>query len=552
MRSFYLIIISLLSIQINVAQTTNYYFGNLHAHSAYSDGNKDSSTSLMTKPVQDFACANGAQHIDFYGISEHNHYQAGLLYPYYYHNGVADANSSNVDGSFVAMYGMEWGVISNGGHTLVYGFDSLIGWDPNDYDIYVAKSDYHSLWKKINSKPNAFAMLAHPTATDYDSLYLKAYNASYDSAIVGTPFRSGPAFSTVSNYTDQASGTYITQYNDALKLGYHLGIGLDHDTHYSVYGKQTSGRLVIMAPSLTRNALIDAMRNMRFYGSDDWNTKVNFAINGQPMGSIVTHSGTATLSLTVTDPDVENASNIAIYYGVPGSGTAPTVLTSNSASNSLTYTHSLTNNSSYYYYAKITQNDGDIIYTSPIWYKRNDAIAVYPPVASYSVSGTATKCTGQTFTLTNTSTNTPTSYRWYMPGATPSTSTLQNPSLSYATPGVKNITLIATNASGSSAQITKTISISVCTALQEKENIEAEVFSFYPNPANQTVDLHFGNKSESYHISIIDMLGKEYMSRHIQHSEFETLNVATLSEGIYFIKCSNNQASFSKKIVIKH
>lgn len=534
------------------SQTLNYYFGNLHSHSAYSDGNKDSATSFMTKPLQDFACANGAQQIDFYGISEHNHYQAGLLHPYYYHNGLADANSSNVDGSFVAMYGMEWGVISGGGHVVVYGYDSLLGWDPNDYDIYVAKNDYHSLWKKINIKPNAFGMLAHPNNTDFDSLYLKAYNASYDSAIVGTPFRSGPAFSTCSTYTDQASGTYITQYNNALKLGYHLGIGLDHDTHNSVFGKQNAGRLVIMATALTRNALTDAIRSMCFYASDDWNTQVSFGVNGQQMGSVITHSGTATLSITVSDPDAENTSKIVVYYGVPGSGSAPTILTSNTNNNSLTYTHNLANNSSYYYYAAITQPDGDLIYTSPIWYRRNDAVAVYPPVASYSIAGSATKCVGQVFTLTNTSTNSPASYVWYMPGASPATSTMQNPTISYATPGIKNITLIATNASGTGAQITKTIAINACTLVEEKDILDSEIMSVYPVPANGLITLKFGKSDEDYTIYVTDLLGKEYLKTQVSHKETMQLNTSDFSEGIYFIRCQTKTTSVSKKVIINH
>ena len=67
------------------SQTLNYYFGNLHAHSSYSDGNKDSATSLMTKPLQNFNYAKNSQHIDFYGISEHNHLNAGLTSPLHYH-----------------------------------------------------------------------------------------------------------------------------------------------------------------------------------------------------------------------------------------------------------------------------------------------------------------------------------------------------------------------------------------------------------------------------------------------------------------------------------
>ncbi len=96
------------SVVLLKAQVLNHYYGNLHAHSSYSDGNKDSASSLITRPLQDFNYANASQHIDFYGISEHNHYFAGLFYPYYYHNGLADADAATTNGSFVALYGMEW------------------------------------------------------------------------------------------------------------------------------------------------------------------------------------------------------------------------------------------------------------------------------------------------------------------------------------------------------------------------------------------------------------------------------------------------------------
>ena len=135
MKTVLLSIASLLICFTIQAQTYNYYYGNIHAHTGYSDGNKDSATSLMSTPLQDFNYAKQSAHIDFYGISEHNHLQAGMKSPGDYHQGILDADAVNADGSFVAMYGMEYGVISNGGHVIIYGFDSLIGWDANDYDI---------------------------------------------------------------------------------------------------------------------------------------------------------------------------------------------------------------------------------------------------------------------------------------------------------------------------------------------------------------------------------------------------------------------------------
>lgn len=438
------------------AQTLNYYFGNIHAHSSYSDGNKDSATSTLTTPLEDFNYANASQQIDFYGISEHNHASAGMASLANYHQGVADADSAT-DSAFVAMYGMEWGVISGGGHVIVYGTDSLFGWDANLYDVFVSQNDYANLWKNINKVSNAFGYFAHPDAADYNSLFTTAVDMEADNAIVGSAARSGPAFSTNSTYSNPYTGSYIARYNDALKRGYHLGVGLDHDTHNSVFGRQTAGRLVVLAQSLTRANIIQAMRKMRFYSSDDWNLKVNFTINSQPMGSIIAHTGTPTITATVTDPDAsESITSIVIYYGIPGSGITPTTLNSVSNTNTISYTHNIANNTTYYYYLKVTEADGDIVWTSPIWYTRNDALTSNPPVADFSAS-TYSTCTGQDITFTDNSTNGAGEWNWSLPGGIPNASDNRNFIASYNTAGTYNVSLTTVNSFGVSNTITKTI-----------------------------------------------------------------------------------------------
>ncbi len=114
---------------------------------------------------------------------------------------------------------------------------------------------------------------------------------------------------------------------------------------------------------------------MRMYSSDDWNAKVDFNISSKPMGSIMSHAYSPVISVNVSDPDGEGTSSIKVYGGVPGSGLAPTLITSIANSNTLTYTATIPNNSTYYYYLQITQADTDVIYTSPIWYKRLDSLA---------------------------------------------------------------------------------------------------------------------------------------------------------------------------------
>jgi PKD repeat protein len=591
------------------AQTYNYYFGNIHAHSSYSDGNKDSSSSMMTKPLQDFNYAKNAQHIDFYGICEHNHLSAGMTSPVHYHQGIADANTANIDGTFVALYGMEWGVISGGGHVIIYGYDSLMGWDANDYDVYVAQNDYASLWKKINEKPSAFAYLAHPQSDDYTNLFINAMNLGADNAIVGMAARSGPAFSTNTTYSDASTGTYIARYNDALKRGYHVGIGLDHDTHNSVFGKQTPGRLVVLAPSLTRADILDGIRNMRFYSSDDWNVKVNFTIGSKPMGSILTHTGTPTLVASVVDPDVsENVSSIAVYYGVPGSGSNAGLLTTvNSAT--LSYTHNITNNSTYYYYLKITQTDGNIIWTSPIWYTRNDALTNTPPLTAFSSSTTA--CIGQPVTFTDNSTNAPDSWSWSLPGALPNVSTHQNVVATYYTTGTYTVGLTTSNAYGAGSVVTKTItviplpnvtvshaticsgetatltasgastytwsngasgaSITVTPAIFSVytvtgitngcskmantfvtvnvcdvgiEEITNAHFKLYPNPANDFLMLELKDMSHEKAVEVYDMRGKLMLSLPVT-AAIVKLDVSGFSSGIYLVKVISDTNNYT-------
>jgi PKD repeat protein len=80
-----------------------------------------------------------------------------------------------------------------------------------------------------------------------------------------------------------------------------------------------------------------------------------------------------------------------------------------------------------------------------------------PPVASFSV--TSPKCVSSPITFTDLSTNSPTSWAWTFPGGTPSTSTSQNPSVTYTTAGTYTATLLSANSSGTSTAVSQTIAV---------------------------------------------------------------------------------------------
>ncbi|GAB2835347.1 T9SS type A sorting domain-containing protein [Ferruginibacter profundus] len=377
--------------------TNNYYFGTLHSHSDYSDGNQDHPGYT---PTDDYAYAMTAQCMDYLGISEHNHFSTvnnpGNTVTNY-HLGVNEATTfTNAHPGFLALYGMEWGVISGGGHVVIYGdgMDNLWGWESgsgawgsaNNYDVYVPKSTYTGntgLFKTVNDNKatNTFATLAHPNLTDYNNIAGTAYDIVADSAITGAAVESGPATTTNTTYSNPGSSlSYLWYYQTMLSKGYHLGPTIDHDNHNTTFGHTTYSRTAIVAPALTKTALVTGMKNMNFYATQDCDSKVDFTINTKIMGSLIADRFAPNIAVNLTDLTTSTSGAIIrVMYGVPGSGVLPVKIDS-VIGNSLRFTDiNLPDNTTGYYYIDITNGTSRIV-TSPIWYTRNDAAGGPLPV----------------------------------------------------------------------------------------------------------------------------------------------------------------------------
>jgi PKD repeat protein len=87
---------------------------------------------------------------------------------------------------------------------------------------------------------------------------------------------------------------------------------------------------------------------------------------------------------------------------------------------------------------------------------RNNYITVIPngaaPVANF-VASTTSVAISNTVTFTDQSAGNPTSWSWSFPGGSPSTSTLQNPVVTYGTIGTYNVSLTATSGAGSATEL---------------------------------------------------------------------------------------------------
>jgi len=374
-------------------------YGNLHGHSTHSDG------KISTKePIDDYNYARTtAIGMDFLGISEHNHSTAvgptGGISISKYQAGAAQADAVNgqpnlVGQPFIALHGMEWGTISGGGHVLVYGFlDSLINWEEGNYNIYVPKSDYITLFDKVRNNPNAFATLAHPNTSDYTGL-TGGYKGIADSAVVGVAVESGPANSTATNYSAYPSSlSYMNYYRSLLKQGYRVGALMDQDNHEMTFGTVNTNRMVVLSSDRTREGLVRGIQAMRIYASNDYNASVNFSINDFILGSSILSPSNLSGTVQHLDADGEGVSLIQLYGGkVRGADAA---LVGTSVTSILNFTTTQAAGETWYYYAVITQADGNKIVTSPIWLTRPEGAAL--PV--HLVDFTATKNGNSAVTL---------------------------------------------------------------------------------------------------------------------------------------------------------
>lgn len=395
-KNIFSLLISLILMFTNftIAQTPayNFYFGNIHSHSWYSDGNADQTPASYPAPVAK-AIEYGrtvANNLNFLAVTDHNHNEGLRMTLAYWRSGVIEADTANKDGIFVGLYGQEWGTLATGkGHSLIFGTNKLFGWNPGVYDIYVAKNDYSTspagLWRKVANE-NGFIYLAHPNSGDFNNLIGSPFDTLIYRILKGVAVKSGPAFSTNTTQTNPSTTTYESYYHSLLKLGYHVAPTSDQDNHYTNFGMSNQQRTVVLAPSLTKTEITNALRNRRVYASEDNNIQVRFEVGANLMGDIFSTTSPFSIKVKISDATPGDAvSRIEIRYGIPGSGAVPTVLATVSGMDSLVTTVNQLLGSTYYYYAFVQQIDGHRVWTAPM---RITAIEDQLPVTFGSFTAT--------------------------------------------------------------------------------------------------------------------------------------------------------------------
>ncbi|WP_066371649.1 DUF4350 domain-containing protein [Bacillus sp. FJAT-27264] len=359
----------------------NHYRGTTHNHTNISHDAKGSPEDAL-KAAEFYG-------YDYFAFSDHSHdIDASLTgTDTVDHNGMPErkggsdwqltkdlANQYTKDGSFVVFPAFEM-TSTTWGHSNVFGTTNFIDRVQNGGKYQNLQSYY--AWTLTYD--NIVAQFNHPamSANAFDNFipYDKNVNRLFTMLEVGNG--SG-------NYS------YVNAENkffSALDLGWHVAPTYGEDNHDGTWGK-TKKRTIIVANDLSQESLLEAMRKMRVYFSEDPNFSLDVLANGYYMGSTV-DSKSLQFDIKGSDPVLESATdpkysyiktpsddNIAKVELVTNGGRVIESYVPKDSSTSFSWNPSVNVvGGQQWFVVRVTQKDGDRTYSSPIW-SQEDPLAV--------------------------------------------------------------------------------------------------------------------------------------------------------------------------------
>ena len=364
------------------------YFGNLHSQTNHSDGGaeltdcKGAQEPLEAKYGPDAAFSYARAHgLDILVASEHNHmYDGSASSPpdadpaaakALYRTGLDIAGSFNAaHPDFLAVYGMEWGVINKGGHLNIFNSDQLLGWEKNARgellaDVPTPRSDYAALYTLMRER-GWVGQFNHPATKDQFLVNGVAlgYTADGDEAMALCEVVNSTAFSVNDSETETRRSNFEAACNKVLEAGYHVAFSTNQDNHCANWGTAYTNRTGVLIPNgtaLSQASFIDALRARRVFATMDKTSQLVLTANGRMMGERFRNSGPLTLVANFASTAGKQVASVAIMEGVPGRGGMVTQLANEA---SVRFTPSA---GAHFYYAKVTQTDGNVLWSAPVW-----------------------------------------------------------------------------------------------------------------------------------------------------------------------------------------
>ena len=391
-----------------VGKTTyQLYFGQLHGHTQYSDGagSLDSALSYI-KNLPDSA------NVQFVAFTDHSNYfdpkndpnvEAALYDTSLvkdsdashswktYKDTIAQFNEDNA-GDMVAIGGFEMTWSGGPGHINTFNTPGIVSRNNktlNNKTDDAGMKAYYALLSQTEGA-NSISQFNHPGTTFGNFKDFSYWNPVIDSRMYMVEVGNGEG-------QIGAGGYYPSyeQYIMALDKGWHLAPTNNQDNHQGKWGNANDARDVILTDNFTEEGIYDAIRALRMYATEDKNLELGYTVNGLMMGSrIETVPGKLDIEVSVYDPD--RTDSIAKVEVVVNSGKVahvwddPAQLKSGTLSVTLAPEYS-------YYFIRVTQKDGDLAVTAPVWVGESLKLGI-----SNLVCGTATPVTDEELTLTTT------------------------------------------------------------------------------------------------------------------------------------------------------
>ena len=358
--------ISILTFTRRLNEFYNIYFGQLHSHTNLSDGAGSCEEAF-------YHAANEVENLDFLAVTDHsnafdNDLQASVLdgsmsSKWVLGHELADKYTTQ---DFVGLYGYEmtW---SNGlGHMNTYNTAGFQSRTQTEFASYAtALNNYYSALK---SDANSLSQFNHPGTTFGNFEDYAYYDEVIDELITIIEVGNGEG-------TIGSSGYFPSyeEYTRALDLGWHVAPTNNQDNHKGHWGDSNTARSVVLADSLTRNNIYDAIRNRRVYATEDNDFSIYYTLDNYEMGTILTEEDvdeTVHLKAVISDPT--DSGNVKVDVLVNGGIVAATKSVPVKES-----TVEFDLNASYsYYYLRFTQADGNIAVTAPVWIGEVEAIGI--------------------------------------------------------------------------------------------------------------------------------------------------------------------------------
>ena len=384
-----------------------HYFGQLHSHTQYSDG-----AGTLTDALRYVENLPASANVQFVAFTDHSNYFDSSSSPNVeaalydtslvkdsdashswktYKDTIAKFNEDNA-GSMVAIGGFEMTWSGGPGHINTFNTPGIVSRNNktlNNKTDDAGMKAYYALLSQAEGA-SSISQFNHPGTTFGNFKDFNYWDPVIDSRMYMVEVGNGEG-------AIGAGGYYPSyeQYIMALDKGWHLAPTNNQDNHKGKWGNANDARDVILTDDFSEQGIYEAIRALRMYATEDKNLELTYTVNGLMMGSSITEvPDKLNIEVTVNDPDASDS--IAKVEVVANSGKV--AYTWDNAAQLRSGKLSATLDPSYsYYFIRVTQKDGDLAVTSPVWVGESLKLGI-----SNMVCGTATPVTDEELTLTTT------------------------------------------------------------------------------------------------------------------------------------------------------